>query len=288
VCATPIVPRHARQVTCGAARCREARSYGLERQDPRRIEAERARLRARQATTTNPVLRGAPAYGPHLPGRACALVWTPAVAVDLDRARHLHHALTMVLGRDHNPTRPDWALRPWGRGWAVYWYDAADEARVRAAGPRSLVLGTDRVTLGLDPTRHAPRAPVVPRRGWHRLRLDALTPVVIRTMAGRVTHTRPTAAHLVSTLAMLAQRLGVAVPPEALAVEVVAHETAPAVTPVRGKLGGDGRIRGWTGAVVLRCNAPARWLLEAAARGPGLGGRVAYGFGAVRVTEGPA
>lgn len=49
-------------------------------------------------------------------------------------------------------------------------------------------------------------------------------------------------------------------------------------------LHGDTRpIECWMGRTLVECNAVAHWMLECAARGPGLGGRVAFGFGAVSV-----
>ena len=73
-------------------------------------------------------------------------------------------------------------------------------------------------------------------------------------------------------------------------MRVRAEETAPAITTVtrhydRAAIGGDGRVRGWEGSLVIETNAVGRWLLEVAARGWGLGGRVAMTFGRVRVED---
>ena len=57
------------------------------------------------------------------------------------------------------------------------------------------------------------------------------------------------------------------------------------VDDARVDAGRDGRVRGWEGSLVIETNAVGRWLLEVAARGWGLGGRVAMTFGRVRVED---
>jgi hypothetical protein len=287
ICRVPFIPHHTGQHTCGSSRCREARQYRRERQCPDAIERERERLRARwnrrDGYKPNSALLGAPAYHTYLPGGALPITVRPSIPLDLRHTRHLHHAMTTALGRDHDPSRPDWSLMPWHGGWAVYLWRFEDAERLRLTA-RTVTLGHHRAEVSLGAVTR-PRAPVVTRRGWHRVRLDAITPVVIRTMAGRITHTRPTASHLVSTLALLAGRLGARVETDRIAVSIEQWDTVPSTIEGTGKIGGDGRLRGWLGSLTLRCNAPARWLLESAARGPGLGGRVAFGFGRVRITE---
>lgn len=65
-------------------------------------------------------------------------------------------------------------------------------------------------------------------------------------------------------------------------VHVLADRTRPATVWLRGKVG---RVSGWEGSVDLLASAPARWLLECAGRGLGLGGRAAYGCGAVTLVD---
>lgn len=285
-CGAAYVPRRRGQVTCGAPPCRWRQDYVTKRADPARVAFDRARCRAyaaaRGARPGSAWLVGAPPFAAWLPGGACVLRWWPRVPLDLARARHLHAALTRLHGAPHDPLVPAWALLPWQDGWAVCWADARGAALARTR--HAVDLGPHRVALEVGPLVSL-RAPTGVPRGRTRVRVDAVTPVVLRTMAGSVTRTAPEASHLRSTLAQtLARRLGVA--GDDVRVELVERRTEPATTgDGRGHVGGDGRVRGWVGHVVLDVNAPARWLLEVAARGWGLGGRTAFGFGRVRVAE---
>ncbi|GAC1577381.1 MAG: hypothetical protein NVS3B20_08750 [Polyangiales bacterium] len=72
------------------------------------------------------------------------------------------------------------------------------------------------------------------------------------------------------------------VPPDQIKIEIRDSDTNVERVRIGSKWG---VVNGWRGSVVLECNAVAHWLIEAAARGPGLGGRTALGFGRIRVTE---
>lgn len=237
----------------------------------------------------------ASALGPHLPGAACPLSLRDEsgapIAVDLRHGRMLHGLLTAVSGAPHDEF-PRWALRPWGRGWAVVWRRAehadlvACERRARwGVSGASAVFGA-RTLLRVP----APRAP-----GHHLARVDVVTPVVVREDSrGGYRASAPRAEHFAASLRRLARALGLDVPRGDIAVRVVSMQGATLATDLsfgrgddaRGKWGVGGRLPGWSGSAVLEVNAVARWLLDVAGRGWGLGGKVAAGFGCVVVTDG--
>jgi len=64
-------------------------------------------------------------------------------------------------------------------------------------------------------------------------------------------------------------------------LRLVERHTEARHVPIGGKYG---TVSGWVGYVILDCNAPAYWLLKAAET-LGLGGRTAFGFGRIKVTE---
>ncbi|MEN6535535.1 MAG: hypothetical protein ABFD89_17860 [Bryobacteraceae bacterium] len=80
------------------------------------------------------------------------------------------------------------------------------------------------------------------------------------------------------TLAKL--RLGLDIG-DRICCEVTAHETERVSVQLHGKLG---EIRGFSGHVIVRCNAVGEWLLRSAEQ-ISLGSRVGFGFGRIRVSE---
>jgi hypothetical protein len=213
------------------------------------------------------------------------------------RTGPLHAVLSALDGRPHHDTDPRWSLVPTdaGYGWAVVWRD--DMGAQLMGTEHAVRLGATRADLMIA-GRGALRWPVV-AAGRSRVRLDTLTPVVIRRTVrdarGKATGTHAraecSAASLVSALCQLAAWLGVDASADTLRVEVVERVTEAATvdswSPTRAgrQLHGDGKVTGWSGWCVLDVNAPARWLLEIAAAGWGLGGKTAFGFGAVRLRE---
>lgn len=238
--------------------------------------------------------RPAPVFGAWLPGLAVEIRletlrprgggWV-SERLSLHAARTLHAVTTRALGLPHAPEAPGFALIPTNASrsaWGLYVPDEqvlldaiAREHRAEAFGRAA------RLCFG---TRARLRAPTV-TPGRHRIRVDVVTPLVVRThrASGReVTHARPNPATLVSALITVARRLGLDVDPADLAVDEVEHDGEVVGLPILSI--GDGEVRGWLGALVLDCNAPARWLFEVAAR-IGLGGRVAFGFGRIAVRD---
>lgn len=115
------------------------------------------------------------------------------------------------------------------------------------------------------------------------MRIDTLTPVVIQKDGRSHLYTAPTSETLLGTLsASLMPRLGLGRNGSDLRLILHERHTEPEKVWCGDKLG---LVHGWSGYAVVEINAPARWLLEVAARGPGLGGRTAFGFGRIRVTE---
>jgi hypothetical protein len=259
----------------------------------------RVRTRARQAVMRDlrasvlgdagdPWAISSPSYDARLPERChrIEIEGAPAWLCTLDAANAMHAVLELISRepghRHHRALWPDAAARCW---WATV--PASDGRRAlggyryphAVAGQRRVVSLGPAITLRTPPPLAA---------GRYRVRVEALTPVVIRANAGRYTRTEPDAGNIASALGYtLAPRLGLpAVPPEMIACDLATRATAPAALRVdrRGRIGGDGVVRGWVGAIEVECSALAAWLLACAAA-LGLGGRTAYGFGRVRVGE---
>lgn len=203
------------------------------------------------------------------------LAGLPATAA----ARHVHGLVAHLVAADHAQVAR-WALAmPAGAqgrsGWGVVLFRRDDAERLagRACG---VLVGSTRAELRLGAVVRL-RAPALlaPRR--YRVVIDAVTPVS-HMIAGR---TRPVTQPNVDTITRCAgdllQRLGLTT--GRLHVASVTCETAPERVVIGGHVG---PITGWVGRVVVECNAPAAWALSLA-RHAGLGGRVAYGLGRVRV-----
>ncbi len=235
------------------------------------------------AERCDPWAAASPAYGTHLPGAGLSMTLDPRpTPIALGQARGLHGLMTTVLNEGHNPQSPAWALVPWpeGCGWGVYLRsDAHVAALARTTREGRLFDRPVRVTFG---SQVRLRAPAAREPGRYLLRIDAVTPVTIRSNGGaNFAHLTPDATNLLSALtATFPARIGLdAFDPAMAAMRVVARATQPETVLCGSHFGA---IRGWTGSVVVECNAVAAWLLECAAR-VGLGGRTAMGFGRVKV-----
>lgn len=287
VCGAEFSPRP-RQRVCSES-CRWREKDARRREDPRRVAALRSYWQAHRPTEapTSPWHYGAPPYPITLPGGSCSIAISPEPrdAVAHRHARHLHGVLCHMLGRDHD-NAPAFALRPSasGCGWSVRWADD-DGAAIAGRSTRVPLLGSSRIlTLGQIEIDRTPT--VFQPRGRRRVRLDAITPVVIRssTFAGaKIERTAPEASHIASALRGLADRLHAPLAADAIQIELIERHTQPEAVPLGGKFP---RLKGFIGSLVLEANAPARWLLFVAER-MGLGGRTALGFGVVHVEEMP-
>lgn len=234
----------------------------------------------------NPWLAGAPPYHTHLPGGAMTVAFDPLPRwpLELRNTPGLHGALTALGGVGHGARFPAFALIPWLSGWAVYWFrdECLDRANKRVSGALF-----DRPTQFAFGPLVRFRSPRVARRGRQRVRIDTITPIVIRSNGGATPCVRPAASNLVSAIgAEFLHRLAPSPEwdryvAERIRMEMVRVDTQPATVRFGGKYG---LVRGWEGSVIVEVNAVARWLLEVASR-VGLGGRTAFGCGRIRITE---
>lgn len=287
VCQRPFIGVSAAQRTCASPDCVRVWEVMANR-------AKNARHHERTRTTTGsrqPWLLGQPACGLHLPGGGCELFVDPLPKWPMEHrnVRGLHGALTALVDNGHPGRFAGFSLVPWPRGslgWGVYW---------RTPEGCKLAGGTWEGTLWDRPTRFRfgplvrMRTPDIRKRGRRRLAIEAITPVVIKSNnshTGRVDYrTTPTADSLRSAISVeFPMRVGVQIERDSVCLELVEHDTQIVRTQLGSKYG---TVPGWVGRVVVETNAVGHWLLEAAARGPGLGSRVGFGFGRVRVTDAP-
>lgn len=301
-CGVPFVPKISGQITCGAPVCQERRRYRNRSMDPRQREAAKERARRwaasnRSCVKVQPWLRGAPAYGTHLPGGGVELHISPAPRwpVEHRNIRQLHGLVTALTDEPHSRW-PVFTLVPWPRGvgWGAYLW--REDVALRLAGRTFEGKLYDRPVLVRCSPLVRVRAPALPKRGRQRVRLDTVTPVVITSDGHSRPHIVPTAASLLSALtlefplrlglsdeqAAAVRTDGVRTREQSLArLEVIEHDARKVVVQVGAKYGA---VIGWEGSCILEVNAVARWLLECAAR-TSLGGRGAFGFGRVRVSD---
>lgn len=269
--------------TCGSQRCKDMQK----RKRQTRSVVEIARNRERNAKwcaehrgvkERNPWLIGAPPFSSFLPGRGVGIQVLTRLRFPLDvrNARLVHALVTACIGKPHPAHAPGFSLVPWSGGLGVYvhgedWQQIAGQTVGAAIADQPV-----QVRFGPVWRMLAPKV----RRGHQRVRVTSYTPVVWRNSGARYI-TDVTAEHIIASLrGSLAERLGASVRTEDLRVEVLGETTEIVRTDLGGKYGA---IPGWRGTVDLEVNAPARWLLECAARGWGLGGKTAFGFGRVSV-----
>lgn len=284
-CASMFLPNAGHQVFCGE-RCRWRYR---DKNDPAKILANRERCRRwaavnRGCKNPQPWLRSPPPIGPFLPGAGFSLQVSPPPKweIQLRNTRGLHGMVTELIGKPHHPTQPGFTLIPLGRGvgWGVFVSEYEDAAAV-AGRSVSGILFDRPVTITCGPL-HRVKTPPIGKRGRQRLRIDAITPVCMRTDHSKRTHLYPTAGNLHSTLATwLPRRLGLTIPGEDVCLEIVERQTQPDRVPTGGKYG---VTVGWTGHVVLEVNSVAAWLFRCAET-LGLGGRTAFGFGRIKVSD---
>jgi len=290
-CGAPFVPVVRGQRTCGAARCQERRRYLSKLHSPterrRRRESNRAWAREnRNCRRRRPVLLGAPITpGPHMPGVGIELHVSPAPRwpVQHRNVRGLHGMMTALLGVPHQRW-PEWALFPHQRGvgWAAYVRDAEAGRRLLSQGEVDAALYGKSVRVRFG-TRWQPKYPVVRRRGWRRLRIDAITAVNIMSMGRTTPRPLPTKTSIISALtAEFPARVGVEVRPDDVVLRIVSTDARTEHVQMGAKYGA---VPGWVGSAIVETNAIGEFLLRCAANGPGLGGRTAFGFGRIVVSH---
>lgn len=320
VCQSPYIPRNRTQLRCGKESCRGRVRYLATKDDPKRRDnvrkAARAYAQRKRAAAGKPapVPRPAPAAppdpwaapsppaSPHLPGAWRELVFDPAPRVPLPHSQALtvHGIVSHAVGRDHDRTRADFVLAQARvpSGWGVYFVDGADARRMSCAPMPGLHLDGRPWRICFGPGVVVPKVPPV-APGRYAVRLTTLTPVVIRRTVDGKTLVRiaPTAPSLRASLTGLEflRRAGLATTTlpawvSDLCVVMGRHDTRRQSLDTHGHWhtsdeDGHGRVVGWQGDVDLEVNAVGLYLLRVA-EVVGLGGRVAVGFGQVRVTVG--
>lgn len=192
--------------------------------------------------------------------------------------RHLHGLVSHLVGRDHHRTLAAWALVPYGQAWAVVAFVPSAAERLLGL-TRDVQVGGVRATLA-TPTRPVRlRTPPVYKPGRYRVTVDAIAPVVHYADGRTTVRTAPRAETLLSVASAAILYAGTA-PRGRLHIESV---DSSGTQVERIELGGHlGLMRGWVGRVAVECNAPAAWALKLCEH-TGMGGRVAYGLGRVRV-----
>jgi hypothetical protein len=239
---------------------------------------------------------------PMVPGcvRAISLYPEPRWPVALRNTRALHGTLTEIWGQPHRHREgiPNFSLMPWPHrdgccGWAAQWLD--DRARELPSRHHVSIFNEQRV-LTLGPVIRY-RMPAVQAEKDHILCIDTLTPVVIRRTGNReigktIYRDDPTAENIVSTL-RCSRHISTATgldyrraEGKPLNLEILGGKTHSELVPVGGgkRWGGDGRLRGFSGRLLVRVDSRTRWLLEVA-QIVGLGGRISLGFGRVLIRE---
>jgi hypothetical protein len=228
-------------------------------------------------------LSGAPFIGEYLPGAAAVISFVGGHVPPLAHGRHVHAVITQLLDIPHESYVPTFSASPYGTGWGVYSPNA--DAIRSIAGIRDVVrIGEQRFEISVGPLMKL-RAPRVSKRGWRTLRVDTVTPVVIKSTSSvtgkTVVRQLGIGSVLNGSLTTFAKlRLGLDIG-DKICCEVVAHETERVSTQLHGKLG---EIRGFSGHVIVRCNAVGEWLLRASEQ-ISLGSRVGFGFGRIRMSE---
>lgn len=235
----------------------------------------------RGVTKRNAWLQGAPISEPFLPGGFLDMHADKPLKWPLEHrnVRGLHGAITTLTG-DHHETVPRFALVPWHSGicWGVYL--AEDALLSQLAGTRHQARIYEQSIELRFGGRVRIKSPTIEKRGHRRLRIDTLTPAVVRN--AEVSPANSSGPVILNTLcAWLPRRVGVAIGDDDARLTVVSSDTRIAHVELGGKFG---RVSGWVGSVVVDCNAVTHWLLKVA-EVVGFGGRVAFGFGRIKVSQ---
>lgn len=237
----------------------------------------------RRVRNPNYWLLGPPPFEQHLPGIGMTMQVEPYPKwpVELRNTRALHGMLTTLSSKPHDPLNPRWSLVPVRSrfGWGVY-FDDPDEGRCLAGKRHQAVLYDRDVTVTLGPPTRA-KSPKVTKRGHRLVRVDTITPVVVR-QTSRTWYANPTGANIHSTLiTFLPRRLGLLIEPETCKLSLVEKGTSATQARLGGKYT---NVGAFTGSLVFDANAVGHWLLKVA-EVYGLGSKTAFGYGRIRVTE---
>lgn len=248
-----------------------------------RLRCQRWAAANRGVKRAQPWLLGPPPVESLLPaaGMSISVSPHPKWPLVLRNTRALHGLMTTLNDKPHLPNHPRWALVPLPTqfGWGALFDDPADAERLASRRFDALLFDVPvRVTMG--PIARV-KNPLIAKRGRRPVRVDCITPAIIRN-SGKVSYTVPTADNIkCSLLQMLKNRVGLAVEPETLCMDMVIRETSATNAVLGGKYPDVGAF---TGGLVLSCNAVGHWALKVA-ESYGLGSKVAFGYGRIRVSE---
>lgn len=228
-----------------------------------------------------------PEYPKTLPGGAVAVKIRGLVRpLAQDELSKLHGLISRWVDGHHDTHNPRWAIVPHDSGSAIVSHDPEVIAKLdRSVFSGGYLLG-GKVTLeGGQAVRL--RTPEPMPAGLYTARVTALTELTACTKQTdsdgkkRFRHLRDIRDSSVkSSLARsIGERLGLLIPEDRLFVEILQAETS---TQKR-RTFHIYKAQGISGEWVMRVNSLAMWLLQVAARGFGLGGRVSLGYGAIRV-----
>ena len=314
MCGSLFSPKFRLQKFC-SDHCRYKRRYQLERANPEEVAKNKARSRAwylknkaehvkKTTARKNALLRAAPAIRApvvtvtepaidpwslpspsldRLPGGFVTIELSSRKTFEHWQLSALHGVMTSVTG-PHLPHEPRFALLPWpsGCGWAAYLSQDGD-ARAVAGKAHVVRLGSSHVQIRFGSlVRVAPKA-YAP--GRYRVRIDAVTPVHVRSYGSTVVRIHPSARHMRGTLdGFMPRRLGLTIPPGHIALDLVESDFSESFVQLGGRKE-FGMTAGWVGHCIVETNAVGRFLLGCCALGLGYGGKVAFGFGRVRVSD---
>lgn len=280
ICLAAFTPVADNQITCGAKPCQLRRAARKRQQRKVVVAPTQLELPQVPEKSLDSWSLPAPAFGTHLPGGGLEIFISGLKCpLTLERTHALHGLLTNLLSTGHGQA-PEFTMVPYGHGWGVY---IPDEVNVALLAGRIFVgrrLFEDHVTIRFGyPIRL--KAPPVSTVGPRRVVVDTITPVIIRSAGSTVARTVPDEPALQATLIQnLAKRLKLDV--EAFPLRIITGCTLPSRSIPGGKLG---QVAGWEGQVVVLTNATGEFLLRCAGAVLGLGGRTAFGYGRVRVSE---
>lgn len=288
-CGDGFVPRDKHQKYCISAcadadRDRRPRTPELMTYHRERVARYKAQCRI---DLVGPVVDVVPPEYPNLlPGGAVPLkihgLMFPLKLEDLPR---LHGLLSHWLCKDHHPLSPLWSLVPDGKGLGIASHDPEVIERIARSVRNGMLMGRTVAIEGLQAMRLRTPAPSPP--GLYTVRVTSITPITAQTRRLQEDGTRKrflrkklVPSSLKSSLCgSIGDRLGLVIPVDRLHVEVLQDETSVRKRPAFHS----NFVPGLEGEWVLRVNSLALWLLQIAARGWGLGGRVAIGYGVIRV-----
>jgi hypothetical protein len=220
-----------------------------------------------------------------LPGGAMAIGLDPECVIEHEAISGLHGMVTNLTGVPHDRSNPVFSLfkNPSAPGWACY-VSRTELAHQMANSVRPGHIWQHDVSVKFGPLFRF-RSPPIPEARPHDIRIDTVTPLVIRSTlrhGNARTYTDLKASNLVSTLGawtprrILADGFG-----DNLCVVLLGKDTRIITQPIGGH---HEPVLSVVGSLWLKVNAPTLWLLRVAER-IGLGGRTAFGFGRTRIEE---